>query len=194
MLPRGGKPVKHYAALPYAEMPAFMTQLRQQAGTAALALQFVIFTAACTAEVVGSSWPEIDLQKATWTIPAARMKMGVEHRVPLSTQALDLLRSLYDARLADDAAVFGLSNMAMLALLKRMGRADLTAHGFRSTFRDWTAEQTDYPRDVAEMALAHAIGDRVEAAYRRGKLFDKRKLLMQDWSNFAAGVKSTART
>lgn len=178
--------VKHHAALPYADMGAFMKTLRGQEGTAARALEFVILTAARTAEVIGAQPEEFDLKKAVWTIPGARMKAGREHRVPLSPRALEIVRAQIE--LGGEHLFPGLkngmplSNMAMLALLERMGRDDLTVHGFRSTFRDWAAESTSYPREVCEMALAHTVSDQVEAAYRRGDLFEKRHRLMVDWA------------
>jgi integrase len=156
---------------------------------AALAFEFLILTAARTSEALGGRWDEIDLAKAVWTVPSTRIKAGREHRVPLSGPAIALLRKL--AKVRDGEFVFAgakkgkpLSNMALLALLRRMERTKITAHGFRSTFRDWAAEQTDTPRDVAEMALAHAVGDKVEAAYRRGDLVEKRKKLMQEWAKY----------
>lgn len=181
------KRVKHHPALPFDEMGKFMELLREQDGVAARALEFLILTATRTGEVIGAKWDEIDLNAALWTIPAGRMKAHREHRVPLSPSALKLLRALYNAKLSDyvfpgqkeDAP---LSNMAMLELLKRIERDDITVHGFRSTFRDWAAERTNYPREVCEMALAHAVGDQVEAAYRRGDLFEKRRRLMIDWA------------
>lgn len=181
------KRVKHHPALPFDEMGKFMELLREQDGVAARALEFLILTATRTGEVIGAKWGEIDLNAALWTIPAGRMKAHREHRVPLPPRALKLLRALYNAKLGDyvfpgqkeDAP---LSNMAMLELLKRMERDDITVHGFRSTFRDWAAERTNYPREVCEMALAHAVGDQVEAAYRRGDLFEKRRRLMIDWA------------
>ena len=183
--------VQHHAALPWSEVGAFVNVLHWQKGMGALALRFAILTAARTGEVIGAAWGEFDLAGAVWTIPAARMKAGREHRVPLSEPVLALLGDVAKLRTsaAPDAPVFpgaaagtGLSNMAMLTLLRRMGRDDLTAHGFRSTFRDWAAETTGYPSEVVEMALAHAVGDKVEAAYRRGDLFDKRRRLMADWA------------
>lgn len=194
LLPERGKVVKvtHHAALPYPEIGVFVSALRRQPGVAALALEFAILTATRTSEVTGASWTEIDLDGATWTIPADRMKAGRDHRVPLSAPALAILHQLHAAR--QGKFVFpggkpgkGLSNMAMLQLLRRMNRADLTTHGFRSTFRDWAAERTNFPREVAEQALAHALPDKVEAAYRRGDLFDKRRRLMEDWATFCAG-------
>jgi integrase len=156
-------------------------QLRGQEGNAARALEFAILTAARTSEVIGAAWNEIDLAAAIWTVPANRIKAGREHRVPVSPGALAVLNEVRNGAdrggyiFAGGKAGRPLSNMALLALLKRMERSDLTVHGFRSTFRDWAAESTSYPREVAEMALAHAIGDKVEAAYRRGDLFEKRR-------------------
>jgi integrase len=189
--------VEHHAALPYAEIGPFMAQLREQEGMAALSLQFLILTATRTSEVLNATWSEVDLGAAIWAIPADRMKAGREHRVPLSKPAVALLRELHTHR----AAVFifpsakpsrPLSNMAMLKLLERMGRADLTVHGFRSTFRDWAAERTNFPREVAEHALAHSLPDKVEAAYRRGDLFDKRRQMMDAWAGFCVQIKFTA--
>lgn len=181
--------VKHHAALPYDELPEFMTELRIQEGVSARALEFLILTAARTGEVIGARRDEINDE--VWTVPADRMKGGKEHRVPLSAPALAIVRKLQSEHRGDFLFVGSkrgnpLSNMAMLALLKRMGRADLTAHGFRSTFRDWAAERTNYPREAVEMALAHAIDNKVEAAYRRGDLFDKRRLLMAEWATFCS--------
>lgn len=201
LLPRRAKvrKVEHHPALPYAEIGAFMADLRKQDGVAALALEFLILTAARTSEVSGARWSEIDLDKAVWTVHADRIKAGREHRVPLSAPALAILKKLHKTR--DGEFVFPggrkgkpLSANALLALLKRMDRTDVTAHGFRSTFRDWCAEQTNYPRDVAEAALAHAVGDKVEAAYRRGDLFEKRALLMRDWAAYCGTVPKTDKT
>jgi integrase len=188
------KAVTHHAALPFGKLGAFMADLRGQDGMAAKALTFVILTACRTSEAIGATWDEIDLEGATWTIPADRIKAGREHRVPLSRAAVALLRPLAKAK---DGSGFvfmggkhkrGLSNGAMLALLRRMGRDDLTAHGFRSTFRDWAAEQTNFPREVAEAALAHVVSDKTEAAYRRGDLFEKRRRLMEAWATFACTI------
>ena len=191
--------VKHHPALPFDEIGAFMEALRAQEGVAARALEFVILTAARTGEVIGAKWwDEIDLNAALWTIPAARMKAHREHRVPLSPRAVRLLRGL-EAKRQGDFVFPGqkegapLSNMAMLELLKRMDRGDLTVHGFRSTFRDWTSERTGYPREVCEMALAHTVSDQVEAAYRRGDLFDKRRRLMVEWARFCEQPKAGAK-
>jgi integrase len=187
--------VEHHAALPYAEIGTFMAALRAQEGTAARALEFAILTAARTGEVIGARWSEIDTAEKMWTIPGARMKADREHRVPLSPRAIEIITSLADDDPPPDAFLFPsakrgkpLSNMAMLMLMRRMGRDDLTSHGFRSTFRDWCAERTSYPSEVAEMALAHAVGDKVEAAYRRGDLFDKRRRLAEEWARFCATV------
>ncbi len=173
-LPARGKvqKVEHHAALPYRKMGTFMSALREQSGMGARALEFAILTATRTGEVIEARWSEIDLEAAVWTVPAERMKAKVEHRVPLSAPALAVLAPLHENRESDFVFPGGragkpLSSMALLMTLRRMERGDLTAHGFRSTFRDWTAEQTSYPRDVAEMALAHTIKDKVEAAYRR---------------------------
>jgi len=187
------RPVKHHPALPYAEIGAFMADLRAQEGIAARALEFVILTACRTSEAIGATWGEIDLDHATWTIPAARIKAGREHRVPLSAPAVAILRSMLKVREGEFVFPGGRrgrpqSTNALLALLKRMKRGDLTVHGFRSTFRDWAAERTNYPNEVSEQALAHAIGDKVEAAYRRGDLIEKRKRLMADWAKFCGTV------
>jgi integrase len=143
--------------------------------------------------VIGARWTEIDLSERLWTVPAARIKAGREHRVPLSARAVEIIQEMMQEALEAQEFVFPggrpgqpLSNMSLLMTLRRMGHANLTAHGFRSTFRDWAAEQTDFPRDVAEMALAHAIADRVEAAYRRGDLFEKRRQLMEAWAKYCA--------
>lgn len=181
--------VQHHQALPVAEMGAFMRDLRARQGMAARALEFVILTAARSGEVRGATWDEIDLQAKLWTVPENRIKAGREHRVPLSDDAVKLLEAL--PRLSDYvfAAPRGgqLSDMSLSAVLKRMG-VEGVPHGFRSTFRDWCAEQTNYPREVAEMALAHAIGDKVEAAYRRGDLMAKRTRMMAEWAKFCSTV------
>jgi integrase len=180
--------VEHHAALPFDDLPAFMGRLGKQEGTAARALAFTILTAARTGETIGAKWDEIDLVARVWTIPAGRMKAGKEHRVPLAAAAIAILEHAAERR--ENDFVFpgfrggGLSNMALLALLRRMGCGDLTTHGFRSTFRDWAAERTGFPREVAEQALAHALPDKVEAAYRRSDLFDKRRTLTEAWARF----------
>jgi integrase len=166
-----------------------MMQLRARDGVAARALEFLILTGTRTGEVLKARWNEIDLGDAVWVIPAERMKARREHRVPLSHRAVGLLQALpreYEFVFPGARAKTPLSNMALLVLLRRMGRADLTSHGFRSSFRDWSAEQTGYPNHVVEMALAHVIANKVEAAYRRGDLFAKRRRLMQDWARYCA--------
>lgn len=183
--------VQHHPALPYEEIGTFMTDLRQREEGAARALEFTILTASRTSEVLNARWDEFDLGAKVWRIPGERMKAGKDHRVPLSEAAMTILARM--AELRQCAFVFPgqrkerpLSNMVFLQLLKRMKRSDLTAHGFRSTFRDWAAERTAFSREVAEMALAHTIRDKVEAAYRRGDLFDKRRELMEAWASFCA--------
>ena len=187
--------VEHHAALAYSELSGFITALRSQEGVAARALEFAILTAARTGETIGAKWSEMNLADRIWTIPAERMKAGKEHRVPLCARSLAILSEMGallpdGADAADQFAFPGgkagkpLSNMAFLMLLRRMGRDDLTAHGFRSSFRDWASERTGFPAEVAEMALAHAVGDKVEAAYRRGDLFEKRRKLMEAWGEF----------
>ena len=178
---------EHHKALPYAEINGFISQLHQQDGIAAKCLEFTILTAARTGETIGATWDEIDLDAKTWTIPAIRMKAEREHKVPLSADALAIINDMAAVRVND--FVFpgnknGLSNMAMLAVLKRMDRADITVHGFRSSFSDWVAECTAYPSEVREMALAHTIKNLTEAAYRRGDLLEKRSRLMDDWARF----------
>jgi integrase len=182
--------VRHHA-LPYGEASAFMNALKEQDGLAARALELLILTATRTNEVIGVVRSEFDLERAMWTIPAERMKAERPHRVPLSASALVLVRTLLDG--ADGDLVFPgakkgkpLSNMAMLTVLRRMKRDDLTVHGFRSTFRDWAAECTTYPNEMAEMALAHAVDDKVEAAYRRGDMFQRRRQMMDDWAMYCA--------
>jgi integrase len=186
-LPNGKRPTKHFAALPYAQLPAFLTELRKREGVAPRALEFAILTAARTNEIIGATWDEIDLEQRVWTVPAARMKGRREHRVPLSEQALQILRSAY--READNPYVFigtrggGLAQMTMVSVLHRMGRKDLTVHGFRSTFRDWAAEMTTLSADVIEMALAHQVGNATERSYHRMDLFAPRKL-MDAWAAY----------
>jgi len=181
--------VKHHAALPYAELPDFIAKLRSQEGVAARALEFTVLTAARTGDTIGAVWDEVNTSDKAWTVPGERMKAGREHRVPLSSRALAILRDDHDLRTSDYVFPGGkankpLSNMAMTEVLRRMGRGDITVHGFRSTFRDWAAERTNFPSEVVEMALAHAVGDKVEAAYRRGDLFEKRRRLMAEWATY----------
>ena len=158
---------------------------------AAQALEVTILTTARTGEVIGARWDEIDLEAGVWTVPAGRMKAGKEHKTPLSPRAVELLKDLYredgnDFVFIGSQAGSGLSNMAMTTVLRRMGRGDLTAHGFRSTFRDWAGEATAHPREVIEAALAHKLKDKAEAAYARGDLFAKRRALMTDWAAYLA--------
>jgi integrase len=181
--------VEHHAALPYVEMGDFIANLREQEGIAARALEFLILTATRTGEVIGARWDEFDLGEKLWIVPGARMKADKEHRVPLPGRALAIIEEMKVHRVNDHEFVFTggrprkpLSNMAMFKVLQRMGRGDLTAHGFRSSFRDWAAERTGFPHEVAEIALAHTVSDKVEAAYRRGDLFQKRRQLMEAWA------------
>lgn len=180
----------HHKAMPYEVIPAFVGSLHKREAVAALALEFTILTAARTGEVIGAKWDEVDLDKATWTIPASRMKAGKEHRVPLSVRAVEILKSTQALRkewLFPAAKGGKMSGMAMTMLLRRM-KVDVTVHGFRSGFRDWSAECTGYAHEVAEMALAHTIENKVERAYRRGDLFDKRRRLMDDWATYCGTI------
>jgi integrase len=182
--------VRHHPALPYQQIAAFLADLRTLEGVSPRALEFTILTAARTGETVNARWLEINLDGAMWIIPGERMKAGREHRVPLSERALEILRSLprdkSDYVFIGDKLGKSLSNMALLMTLRRMGRSDLTVHGFRSTFRDWAAEQTAYPSELVEMALAHVVSDKTEAAYRRGDMVEKRRRLMNDWAAYSA--------
>lgn len=189
--------VEHHPALPWQELGAFMVDLRSREGIAARAVDFAILTAARSGEVRGATWSEIDIAGALWIIPAARMKAGREHRVPLSTAAIALLKNLTrhdDFVFPGRAKGSALSDMSLTAVLRRMGRPDITVHGFRSTFRDWCAESlaNSFPREVCEHALAHSLPDKVEAAYRRGDLLEKRMLLMQVWANYCETVPTVA--
>ncbi|PPT96533.1 integrase [Xanthomonas arboricola pv. arracaciae] len=191
--PAQAKKVEHHAALPYTELPAFLSALRGQIGVGSQALRFAILTACRTGEVIGARWCEFDFHDNVWTIPAERMKAGKEHRVPLSGAALEILVAMkHFAQEGGGDFVFPgakngapLSNMAMLAVLKRMRRTDITAHGFRSTFRDWAGQETHHPREVIEHALAHQLKSKTEAAYARGDLLRKRRALMEDWAAYA---------
>jgi integrase len=176
----------HHKALAYADVPAFIQALREREAVAALALEFTILTVARSGETIGATWEEVDLDKALWIVPASRMKAGREHRVPLSPRAVQILKStqqLKGTHLFPGTKSPRLSVMAMTMLLRRM-KVDATVHGFRSSFRDWAAEQTGFPHEVAEMALAHTIENKAEAAYRRGDLFAKRRKLMEAWAAF----------
>lgn len=177
--------VKHHAAIPVSDIGAFMVDLKTRDGVSALALEFLALTATRSGEVRGAKWDEIDLTGKVWTIPADRMKAGKEHRVPLSTRALAILNE--QPHTDGNEYVFAsprggqLSDMTLTAVMRRMN-VDAVPHGFRSTFRDWAAERTNFPREAAEMALAHTIESKVEAAYRRGDLFEKRRLMMEEWA------------
>lgn len=187
--------VRHQPALPYAELPTFMVELRVNEAISARALEFLILTAARTGEVIGACWSEIDEQSQIWLVPPERMKSKRPHRVPLSDATMTVLSKL--PRLADCDYLFPgarpgkpLSNMAMLELMRGM-RPPFVPHGFRSSFKDWATEVTDHSRDIVEAALAHVVGDKVEAAYRRGDAIEKRRALMRDWANFCEGKNAT---
>ncbi len=188
--------VKHHSALPYSEIGDFLVELRGREGVVAIGLEFLILTAGRTGEVIGAQWDEFD--GAVWTVPADRMKMGIEHKVPLSKPAImavDRARKVSSSKVYVFPGMSGekpISNMAFLKLLERMGYENLTGHGFRSTFRDWAAEQSSFSREVAEKALAHALPDKVEAAYQRGDLFEKRRKLMEAWAVYC-GTPSEVR-
>ncbi|WP_423066171.1 tyrosine-type recombinase/integrase [Devosia sp. CN2-171] len=181
---------QHHAAMPYADVPAFMVELAKRPGMAARALELTILNALRSNEVLGARWDEFDLKAAIWTIPPERMKARVEHVVPLSDRALAIVKAIAEVRTGP--LLFPttkdrnkpVSNMVMLMLLRRMKRDDITAHGFRSSFRDWCGDQTSFPREVAEAALAHKVGNEVEQAYRRGSALAKRSKLMQAWANY----------
>lgn len=187
-------PVQHHAALPYRDIPAFIAKLRASPDFAAPALLFTILTAARSGEARGAVWSEVDLTACEWTIPAARMKAAKEHRVPLGPEASLMLARMPEPHRAKDFVFQSvrtghkngalISHMSFARVLKDIGYSDLTTHGFRSTFRDWAAETTDYANEVVEMCLAHAIGSKVEAAYRRGNLLEKRRRLMEEWEQY----------
>lgn len=187
VLPKPAKIAKqnHHAAMPIDDIPDFMRSLRKRDGMSPAALEFLVLTAARSGEVRGANWEEVDLEKGMWTIPAERMKAGREHRVPLSPAAIAILEALsHRTGLLFPAPRGGsLSDMALSAVTRRMGVVAVP-HGFRSTFRDWAAERTDYPHEMQEMALAHTIGNKTEAAYRRGDLLEKRRQMMTDWAEF----------
>ena len=188
MFPAVGKiaKVNHHEAMAYVDMPGFMSKLRECDHIAARALEFTILCATRTGETLGATWSEISLSDATWTIPAERMKSGREHKVPLSNRAIEILRSL-PHRSGAPARIFDIGEVAMLQMLREVnGGKGPTVHGFRSSFRDWCSERTSYPPAVAEQALAHAIGSKVERAYSRSSLFEKRRKLMSDWSTFCS--------
>ena len=179
----------HHAAIPYKELPGFAASLRERKAVAALALEFAILTAARSGEVLGARWSEIDLAAKIWTIPAERMKAAREHRIPLNERAVEIVQSMGEAKLSE--FVFPgqrrgrpLSVMALEMVLRRMGVENATVHGFRSCFRDWAGNETHFPRELAEHALAHVIGDKAEQAYRRSDALEKRRALMQAWAHF----------
>lgn len=181
--------VEHYAAMPYEQVPAFMAALRCREGFATRALEFLVLTCLRTNEVLGAQWGEFNLSTGVWTVPAERMKAAKEHRVPLSKPALRVIEQMAAVRCGQfvfQGSRGPLSSQAMTNVLDRMGEGKMTVHGFRSSFRDWAAETTAYPSEVVEMALAHAIGNKVEAAYRRGDLFEKRRRLMDAWAEYCA--------
>lgn len=186
--------VEHHAALPWQDIPALMGKLGESKGTAALCLRFLVLTAARSGEARGARWNEIDMEAKTWTVPGDRMKAGLPHRVPLSTPALAILTTMADLDHEPDGLVFPggmvkkpLSDVAMNKALATAGGEDCTVHGMRSTFRDWCAERSSYPREIAEAALAHTNKDKVEAAYLRGDHFEKRARLMNAWAIHAMG-------
>ena len=205
LLPRRQKLQRgHQPAMPYGDVPGFMVRLRASDAMAARALEFTILTVARSGETIGAKWQEIDFDRKVWTVPAARMKAGETHVVALSTVAVDLLKRLQELQIAGDFIFAGdprpgnrkdakhgrpLSNMAMIMLLRRMKLADITVHGFRSAFRDWAGDETSFPREVAEAALAHKVGNEVERAYRRSDALEKRRKLMQAWADYLSVTK-----
>ena len=190
LLPKHSKLTRgHHAAMPYADVPGFISKLRERDATAAQALEFTILTAARTGETLEAEWSEFDLDAKVWTVPAVRMKPGRVHRVPLSERAVEILRALEKDRVSKfvfpgQKANRPLSGMAMEMMLRRMKVTDATVHGFRSSFRDWAGNETPFPRDLAEAALSHIIGNKVEQAYRRGDALEKRRALMEAWTNY----------
>ena len=183
----------HHAAMPYEDVPAFVTRLRAAEAMAARGLEFLILTAARSGEVLDAQWSEFDIDAGLWTVPAHRMKAGKEHRVPLSDRALEIVKALHEARIHDfvfpgQAKGKPLSNMSFHMLMRRLKVDDFTPHGFRSSFRDWCGDATDYPRELAEAALAHTISSAVERAYRRGDALGKRRKMMQAWADYCGGV------
>jgi integrase len=197
LLPRPSKLARgHHAAMPYEDVAAFVAKLRKREATSALALELCILTAARSGEILGMRWPEIDLDKKIWTVPANRMKAGREHRVPLSSRAVTILRKLEKLKTGEfvfpgQARSKPLSNMAMEMVLRRMKVEDATVHGFRSSFRDWAGNVSNFPREVTETALAHVIGDKAEQAYRRGDALEKRRKLMEAWAAYCEPRHST---
>jgi integrase len=202
VLPKHRAEKAHHAALAYPQVPTFVHELREIDGSVItkVAFEFLILTAARTSEVIGARWDEFDLEAKLWVVPAARIKAGREHQVPLSTRCLELLD---DAKRLADGGLYvfpgrsllkPLSNMVFLKSLERMDREDITAHGFRSAFRDWAAERTNFPRAVCEAALAHVVKDKVEAAYLRTSFLEQRRELMATWASFATSKPATVVT
>lgn len=190
--------VRHHPALPFDQLADFLSKLRRQPAPAARALEFAILTAARSGEVRGMTWGEVDLAAKLWTVPAARMKAGKDHAVPLSDAAIAVLAAVKGGERQPSEPVFAaprggpFSDMALTQLLKRMGRSDITVHGFRSTFRDWAGDETQFERETIEMALAHSVASKTEAAYRRGRALDKRRDLMAAWADYCADAGTTA--
>lgn len=199
LLPKHSKVARgHHAAMPYEQVAKFLGEVRKRGAMGALAIEFTVLTAARTGEVLGATWDEIDLKSALWTIPAERMKAGRTHRVPLPGRAIAILRKLEKTRAGDFVfpgrkAGRPLSNMSMEMILRRMKVEDATMHGFRSSFRDWVGNETDFPREIAEAALAHVVGDAAEQAYRRGDALEKRRSLMKAWAGYCEPHDSTAK-
>lgn len=199
LLPKQSKRDRgHHAAMAYEKVPAFLAEVRKRDAIAALAIEFTILTAARTGEVIGATWDEVDLEERVWLIPAARMKGGRAHRVPLSKQAFQILKKLGKVRTGEFVcpgrkAGRPMSNMGMEMILRRMKVQDATMHGFRSSFRDWVGNETDFPREVAEAALAHVVGDAAEQAYRRGDALEKRRSLMELWSHYCESASGKAK-
>jgi integrase len=196
-LPRQPKTTAHHAAMPYADVPAFLARLRERESWGRLALEAAVLTAARSGEIRGALWSEVDLDNSLWTVPAERMKAGKVHVVPLSPTALRVFRRAQELRLEGCPLVFQglkrdkpMSDMTLLKVLRDMGES-VTAHGFRSSFRDWVSEETQFSGDLAEAALAHAIPNKVEAAYRRGNLLEKRRVLMEAWARHCDGADVT---
>lgn len=197
-LPRQPKKDNHFAALPYSGIPKFLEKLGERESVGRVALEALILTAARSGEIRGATWSELDLETALWTVPAARMKMGRPHVVPLSPEAVAVFKRAQKFKTRASDLVFPgqnpqkpLSDMTLLKILRDMD-LEVTVHGFRSAFRDWVAEQTDYAGEIAEAALAHTVSNKVEAAYRRTDFLDKRRLLMRDWAAFCMKVPATA--
>ena len=182
----------HHAAMPYEEVPDFLNKLKTHDGSGARALELLIYTAGRTGEIINSVWTEFDLEAGVWVIPGERMKMKREHRIPLCGAAINLLEDLPKHQ-SSEFVFFGrqprkpISNMTMAKVLKTLGAGEYTVHGFRSSFRDWCGEETSYPRELAEHALAHLVGSEIERAYRRGDALEKRRVMMDAWERYLGG-------